>query len=163
RRAYDKAEREYAAAMAGKLPAQEHEQVRSRRGVFPPPPRKGPSPAGGGGPRPAPLPPPARPFPHPPGPQHPAPPLPAPPPAHRRADPDDPQLPIWEAESRWLAKDHAGTARLLQKHRKALLADGRHRWKFYPRLLASLVKLKRADEARKEAAGLLRGSDADRQ
>src|SRR5262249_57247074 len=61
------------------------------------------------------------------------------------------------------AKDHAGTVRLLQKHRKGMLADGRHRWKFYPRLLASLVKLKRADEARKEAAGLLRGSDADRQ
>ena len=73
------------------------------------------------------------------------------------ADPDDPQLPVWEAEARWLARDYAGAARLLRKHRKAFLADPRHRWKFYPRLLTSLVRLKRADEACKEAEGLLRG------
>ncbi|MCI0461269.1 MAG: hypothetical protein L0Z62_30345 [Gemmataceae bacterium] len=81
--------------------------------------------------------------------------------AHRQADPKDPGLPIWEAEVKWLKKDDAGLVRLLKEQRDAF-ADRQHRMKFIQRLLSALVRLKRIDEARKEAEALARGSAEDR-
>jgi tetratricopeptide (TPR) repeat protein len=157
-KAYDKADREFAAALAGDWPAQERERLRSRRVFVRHLAGKGLSAYADIGPRRVTFEQLAGLFANPRDVKQ----LDALLAAHRRADPNDPQLPAWEAEARWLARDFAGTARLLQKHRKGLLADKRHRWKFYPRLLPSLVRLKRADEARKEVEGLLRGSDEDR-
>jgi tetratricopeptide (TPR) repeat protein len=68
--------------------------------------------------------------------------------AHRRHDPDDRTLPAWDAEARWLKGDYAETVDLLRKQeRRAFLRDGKLR----DRLVRSLVRLRRFDEARQEA------------
>jgi predicted Zn-dependent protease len=82
--------------------------------------------------------------------------------AHRRHDAEDPQLALWEAETAWLAKDHAAAVRLLQKHRDGVFADPRYRYKFVPRLLCGLVKLGRVEQARREAETLARRGAVDR-
>jgi tetratricopeptide (TPR) repeat protein len=82
--------------------------------------------------------------------------------AHRRDEPGDRNLPLWEAEAAWLAQDHAETVRLLQKYRDGVFADPANRFNFVHRLLRSLAKLGRLDEFRKEAEALVRGGPADR-
>src|SRR5205823_6859541 len=76
--------------------------------------------------------------------------------AHRRNEPGDPKLPLWEAEAAWLAQDHAAAVRLLQKHRDGVFADPANRFKFAHRLLHGLANFGRLDEFRKEAEALVR-------
>jgi tetratricopeptide (TPR) repeat protein len=71
--------------------------------------------------------------------------------AHRQTDPKDQDLPGWELEARWLEGDYAKVVTLITDHRPALLASAVHRWKVSDRLIRSLVRLKRFDEALKEA------------
>jgi tetratricopeptide (TPR) repeat protein len=83
--------------------------------------------------------------------------------AHRRNEPGDPKLPLWEAEAAWLARDHAGVVRLLQKHRDDVFANPANRFNFTYRLLYSLAKLGRFGVVRKEAEALVRSGAADRE
>jgi tetratricopeptide (TPR) repeat protein len=76
--------------------------------------------------------------------------------AHRRADPDDPVLPIWEVEFRFLHGDWEGVLKLLAEHRKGLFAQVQHRWRYQDRLVRALVRLNRPQEAVKEAEGFLK-------
>jgi hypothetical protein len=71
---------------------------------------------------------------------------------HRKASPDHPGVHYWQAEVDWLNKDYAKAAEAF--------ARGRDRWKDTPefahrgpdRLVRSLIRLKRADEAWRELA-----------
>ncbi len=83
--------------------------------------------------------------------------------AHRKNEPADPKLPLWEADARWIAKDYAAVAKLLQEHRAAAAADRQHAGKLPYRLIRSLVHLKRDDDVRKEVEALARGGATDRQ
>jgi len=74
--------------------------------------------------------------------------------AHRKADPKDDSLPVWEAEARWLAGDYAAVVKLLHEHRKGAFADRKYQWKFQDRLVRSLARLKRFDEALQEAQAI---------
>lgn len=74
--------------------------------------------------------------------------------AHRQARPDDPWLPAWELELKWLQNDFAGALQLLTEHRQGLFATSRYRWKHADYLVRGLVKLKRTQEAVREAAAL---------
>lgn len=74
----------------------------------------------------------------------------------RAREPGDPNLPAWEAESAWLARDYASVVRLLRQHRAGVFAGQRWQFRFAPRLLHSLVKLGRLEEACKEVRALAR-------
>jgi tetratricopeptide (TPR) repeat protein len=71
--------------------------------------------------------------------------------AHRQADPDDPDLPVWELEVKWLKGDHEGVLKLLTAPGDNELLLPRHRWKSDNYRIRCLVKLKRAKEALAEA------------
>ncbi len=74
--------------------------------------------------------------------------------AHRKADPDDAILPVWEMELKWLRRDFEGTLRLLAEHRDGVLDEPRFRWKADAYRVRCLVKLKRPAEAVGEAKAL---------
>jgi predicted Zn-dependent protease len=82
--------------------------------------------------------------------------------AHRRHEPGDPRLPLWEAEAAWLARDHAAAVALLQKHRGGVFAEPANRFKVNYRLLRGLARLGRLEELRKEAEALIRRGAQDR-
>jgi predicted Zn-dependent protease len=82
--------------------------------------------------------------------------------AHRRNEPGDARLPLWEAETAWLARDHARAVALIQKHRGGAFAEPANRFKSVHRLLYGLAKLGRLDEVRKEAEALVRRGAQDR-
>jgi predicted Zn-dependent protease len=69
----------------------------------------------------------------------------------RRTAPADADLPVWETEARYLAGDHAGALALLKRHRLGAFAQPIHRWKYNSLLVRCLARLKRFDEALKEA------------
>ncbi len=71
--------------------------------------------------------------------------------AYRQAHPDDPRLPAWELELKWLQADYAGALKLLAEHRQGLFATSRYRWKHADYLVRALIKLKRPQEAVWEA------------
>lgn len=77
--------------------------------------------------------------------------------AHRKADPNDRDLPFWEAEAKWFGREYEKAVRLLVEHRRTILANKERRGTFEDRLVRSLVRLKRFDEAVKEA----RAADPD--
>src|SRR5262249_29219799 len=79
--------------------------------------------------------------------------------AHRKADPHDKDLPGWEAEVHWLKKEYAKVALVLTEHRQEVLAKSQPQWRFKDRLVRSLVRLKRLDEALKEYKALKEDSD----
>jgi hypothetical protein len=76
--------------------------------------------------------------------------------AHRRDDPDDPGLTVWELEVRWLRRDYQGALKWLAEHREGVFAQARHRWKYQDYLVRALVRLNRPQEAVKEAEGFLK-------
>jgi predicted Zn-dependent protease len=76
--------------------------------------------------------------------------------AHRRSQPDDPNLPAWELEVKWLNRDHEGALGLLNAHRAGVLAQARFRWKADSYLVRCLVRLKRPREAIEEAESLVK-------
>jgi tetratricopeptide (TPR) repeat protein len=74
--------------------------------------------------------------------------------AHRAVDPDDPNLLSWELEAVWLSGDHAGTLALLAKHTDEFTNQLALRYKGDNYRVRALVKLKRTDEAIREAEAL---------
>jgi tetratricopeptide (TPR) repeat protein len=67
--------------------------------------------------------------------------------AHRKARPDDSNLPVWDMEVRWLKGDHEGVLQLLSEHDEDFFCLPRHRWKGDDYRVRSLVKLKRTKDA----------------
>jgi hypothetical protein len=82
--------------------------------------------------------------------------------AHRAAQPDDPDLPVWELEVKWLKRDYGGALALLTEHRQGVFAQPRYRWKFEDYLVRCLVKLKRTGEAVREAEALAKNKQGNR-
>jgi predicted Zn-dependent protease len=82
--------------------------------------------------------------------------------AHRRLEPADPDLPIWEVELCWLKKDYEGASNRLTTQRAALLQSPRWRWKFEGYLVRSLVRAKKTGQAVEEARSLVRADRSDR-
>src|SRR5205823_6228323 len=72
---------------------------------------------------------------------------------HRKADPRDPDLPLWEAEVYWLREDYASAVEVLTRQRETVLEGEANRRKFEDRLIRSQIRLGRFDEA-------VRGADA---
>ncbi|MBI1918539.1 MAG: tetratricopeptide repeat protein [Planctomycetes bacterium] len=81
--------------------------------------------------------------------------------AHRRADPDDSGLPVWELEVHWLRRDYEGALKLLAEHREDVFAQQRHRWKYQDSLVRALVRLNRPQQAVTEAEAFLKGKHAN--
>jgi uncharacterized protein HemY len=81
--------------------------------------------------------------------------------AHRRAEPDDPNVPAWELEVRWLNQDYEGALKLLNEHRGGLFAQPRFRGKRDNYLVRGLVKLRRTAEAVREAEALVKDQRGD--
>jgi hypothetical protein len=80
--------------------------------------------------------------------------------AHRRAEPADPSLPMWQMEVKWLAGDYGAAVALLRQHRQGVFAQPLHRWKVHDRLVRALVRLKQPGEALKEADAAQAGGGA---
>lgn len=70
---------------------------------------------------------------------------------HRQAMLNDPNIAVWECEAAWLRKDYAGVIKLLDEHRADVLASPHYRWKYENQRVRCLVRLKRTDEAVREA------------
>ncbi len=75
---------------------------------------------------------------------------------HRAADPDDPELPLWELEIKWLKQDYEGTLQLLRALRQDERALTFQSWKTDDYLIRSLVRLKRSKEAIQEAETVMK-------
>src|SRR5262249_38739281 len=71
--------------------------------------------------------------------------------ARRAAEPDDFELPAWDVMVLWLKEDYVGMVRLLTERRDDLLTQPMYRWKMEDYLVRGLVKLKRTEEAVREA------------
>jgi tetratricopeptide (TPR) repeat protein len=82
--------------------------------------------------------------------------------AHRQAQPDDAVLPVWDLEVQWLARDYEGALKLLTDQRDGVFATAQHRWKHDDYLIRCLVRLKRTDEAVKEAEALTKSGRGNR-
>lgn len=70
--------------------------------------------------------------------------------AHRKNDPEDSDLPFWEVEVHWLNQKYDDAVQVLNSQRTAILANEANKRKFQDRLIRSLVRLKRVEEAHKE-------------
>jgi predicted Zn-dependent protease len=81
---------------------------------------------------------------------------------HRKARPDDPNLPAWELEAKWFEKDYAGALKLIISHRTGVLARPRWRSLRDEYLVRGLVRLKKPAEAVREAEALAVGKRGDR-
>lgn len=81
--------------------------------------------------------------------------------AHRKVRPDDPNLPGWDIEVKWLSKDHEGVVRQLTERRQEHFALTRFRWKFNDYLVRGLVKTKRGKEAIQEAEAMVKAKKGD--
>jgi hypothetical protein len=82
--------------------------------------------------------------------------------AHGPTPPGAPVLVSWELEVRWLKQDYAGALRLLTEHREDVFALARFRGKANDYRVRCLVRLKRAQDAVREAQAALRGRHANR-
>src|SRR5207249_4407540 len=71
--------------------------------------------------------------------------------AHRQARPDDAGIPAAELDVRWLNQDYEGLLKLLAEHREDLFALPRFRWKADDYRMRSLIKLKRTEDAVRDA------------
>jgi len=74
--------------------------------------------------------------------------------AYRQAEPEDAEVTAWDLEVRYLKQDYEGALQLLEVHRKDVFALPRHKWKSDNYLVRCLAKLKRSDEAIKEAEAI---------
>jgi Tetratricopeptide repeat len=70
--------------------------------------------------------------------------------AHKKAVPLDPNLPSWEIERLWLKHEYTAIVERLQADRAPLAKEQARRTVIQDRLIRSLVRLKRTDEARRE-------------
>jgi predicted Zn-dependent protease len=82
--------------------------------------------------------------------------------AHRKTDPDDPNLASWELEVRWLKNDYKEVLALLEEHRDGIFRMPSHRWKVDNYRVRCLVKLKRTDEALREAEAITKTKQGNR-
>ncbi len=82
--------------------------------------------------------------------------------AHRKVCPDDPNLPTWDVEARWLNKDYEGVLKLLTANRAEFFAASQLPWKCEDFLVRGLVRLKRTEEAIREAETLSKKRSANR-
>src|SRR5262249_5515358 len=73
---------------------------------------------------------------------------------HRRADPDDSTLPVWELEVCWLRHDYERALKVLAEHREEVFAQFQYRWKYQDYLVRALVRLKRPADAVQQAEAL---------
>jgi tetratricopeptide (TPR) repeat protein len=69
--------------------------------------------------------------------------------AHQANDPNDAVLPAWQAEHHWLRKEYGKVVEVLTGHR-ALAGHKELGWRYAQRLVRSLVRLQRAEDARRE-------------
>ena len=75
--------------------------------------------------------------------------------AARRADvPNDTELPIWDADAKFLAQDYAGAITLLEKCRSVMEKDHSHGQMWIDLFIRGLVRLKHFGPALKEAYAL---------
>jgi LSD1 subclass zinc finger protein len=81
--------------------------------------------------------------------------------AHRQRKPDDPASIVWEWELRWLKQDYDGALRLLKEHRDVFSLP-RYQWKTQAYLVRCLLKLKRNQEAVREAEAAVKKTYGDR-
>jgi hypothetical protein len=65
---------------------------------------------------------------------------------HRRKAPNDPKLPLWEAETHWLDKDYAATWKVLVAHRQSLFEHPLQGRKWRARAVECLFGLKKEKE-----------------
>jgi hypothetical protein len=81
---------------------------------------------------------------------------------HRKVEPTEPELPLWEIEARWLAGEYAEVVRALRKHAAGLFAGPGGRWQYRDRLVRSLARLGRHAEALEQAEAFAaeQGGDA---
>ncbi len=70
---------------------------------------------------------------------------------HRKHKADDPGLIFWEMEARWMEQNHEGALRLICEHRDDVFDRPNYRWRTGSRLIRCYVKLKRYQEAIREA------------
>lgn len=73
---------------------------------------------------------------------------------HRQQDSRDPTLAMWEAEVLWLKKDYAAAAASLIAGRQRLIESEVPLWTYEDRLMRSLVRAERYEEAENVALGI---------
>jgi hypothetical protein len=73
---------------------------------------------------------------------------------HAKTVPDDYKVGLWEAEASWLRKDFGATVRTLQAKKANILQDSASRLRCEDRMIRSLARLKRLDEATRLAQDL---------
>jgi len=72
--------------------------------------------------------------------------------AARRADaPNDPGVPLWDGDAKFLAGDYSGAVSVLESNRAAIQAVATDRYRFQDIYIRSEVRLKQFDAARAEA------------
>lgn len=81
--------------------------------------------------------------------------------AHSKNNPNEPTLALWKAEVYWLRHEYGKAADVLLGHRTTILSDPLNRGRFEDRLIRSLLRARRVDEARREAK-LSTSRDGDR-
>lgn len=73
---------------------------------------------------------------------------------HRQQDSRDPSLPMWDAEVHWLKKDYAAAAKSLIAGREKLPESEIPLWTYEDRLMRSLIRAERFEEAENIALGI---------
>ena len=71
--------------------------------------------------------------------------------AHRKAEPRDVDLALWQAEVHWLRGEHAQVVTELESFRRNAKDEKRQQWRVTDRLVRSLARLGRFAAARREA------------
>lgn len=72
----------------------------------------------------------------------------------RRADrPDDPGVPLWDAQAKFLSGDYAAAVQLLSEHRDDIQKEQSLRYKWSDLYIRCQVRLRHFDEARKQTNG----------
>ncbi len=82
--------------------------------------------------------------------------------AHRQACPDDPNVPIWELDIKWLHEDYEGVLKLLDERHEDIFDLPRYRWKADDRRVRSLIKLKRTADAIRAAEAVVKDRNGNR-
>jgi Flp pilus assembly protein TadD len=67
--------------------------------------------------------------------------------AHRGAASREPKLGLWEAESKWMAKDYDGAVDVLGRDRDSILSEAENVARYEDRLVRSLVRTKKFSQA----------------
>jgi tetratricopeptide (TPR) repeat protein len=80
---------------------------------------------------------------------------------YRKEKPEDPSLPVWELDIRWLKKDWEGVVKYLDEHTERFKSS-RTRWKTGRYRIRSLIQLKRTADAVKAAEALTKTSSGDK-